>query len=110
MDLSDQRKPNDRLFVDAAEQLRIDAILDLLHGHVQNKTAFSGSHEDEFIFGFEDRYVLHRNHDQCRTAPNENSLQLVLTPRLIKLLPLSSLWSYIEACNALGEPFAIDGF
>src|SRR5215470_5599086 len=105
MDLTDQRNPNDRLFVDATEQLRVRAFLDLPHRHVQKEASLGRPHKNELIFGFENRDVLHGNHDQLRSPPNKNSLQLALTPRFIKLRPLSLRRSSIKTSDAFREPF-----
>src|SRR5262245_21809022 len=96
MDLANQRKPDDRLFVDAAEQVGIHSLLDLLHRHVQKETSLGRSHEHELIFGFEYRHVLYRNYDQLRRAADKNSLQLTVTPDFIKLRLLRLRRSSIE--------------
>src|SRR5262245_17657780 len=108
MDLADKRKPDDRLFVDPAEHIPVHPFLDFFHRHVQKKPAFSRSNENELVFRFEDRHVLHTNHHELRTASNKNSLEPALTPSLIKLRPLSLRWSSVETRNTFRQPLAID--
>src|SRR5688500_13174257 len=108
MDLPDERKPDNGLFVDAAEHRSVDSLLDRLHRQHQHETPPGRAALNEPGRGSDDRDIVYSNDDQFRSAPHQNSLELALSPRFVKLGTLSRRRRSVETRDALRQPFAID--